>query len=85
VYRSQPKVAPASIDTRRISRFETSGKMSSRYSTGCASKRSVHGIDTTSAPMPSASSRSATPSAISTSDPVAIRITLRGPPAALSR
>ena len=38
---------------------------------------SVHGMETTSAPMPCASSASATSSAISTSDPVAIRMTLR--------
>ena len=44
--------ATASIDTRRISRFETSGRMSSRYASSCASKRVVLGIDTTSVPMP---------------------------------
>src|ERR671913_160055 len=43
------------------------------------SKRPGAGMDTRSAPTPCASSRAAISAAISTSDPVASRITRRGP------
>ena len=46
---------------------------------------SVQGMDTTSAPMPCCSRRSAASIAISTSEPVAMKITLRALPAAFSR
>ena len=72
-------------------RSTRAGSRGSKRRAGCPRDRprparrsgSVHGIETTSAPMPCASSCSATPSAISTSEPVAIRITLRAAPARL--
>src|ERR671914_396459 len=71
VQRSHPKVAAASTDTRART---DGGSTASRYSSSCSAKRSRHGADTTLVAIPSASSRSAAPVQMCTSEPVPIRI-----------
>ena len=70
-YLRQKSVTPASIATRFL---HQPGSTLSRYSSGCASKTFVHGIETTRTATPWSASTRIACIARSTSDPVAMRI-----------
>jgi hypothetical protein len=67
----QPSVAPGSTASRAV---HARGSTCSLYSGVCASKSSMHGIDTTRTRVPSAASDLAASSVCATSAPVEIRI-----------
>ena len=69
--RSQPMRTPASIAIRT----EPPGSTFLRHASSACANSSIEGMDTTRVPMPSASSMSRAFRAISTSEPVAIRMT----------
>ena len=69
--RVQPKVAPASIETRALI---SCGRTAARYVSSCSSKSSHHGIETTRAGIFCVASSFCTARARLTSEPVAIRI-----------
>ncbi len=70
-YLCQPNDAPISIAKRFVTAF---GNTDSLYSADCCSKRSIDGIDTTEASIPSASNAFCASTANETSEPVAIKI-----------